>query len=270
MSAQRTLLLVDDEVHILASLKRMLHRDVYTVVTATSGQAGLEVLATTPVDVIISDQRMPGMSGVEFLRQAKALYPHTVRMVLSGYTELTSVTDAINEGAIYKFLTKPWDDGHLRAHIAEAFRKKELEDENRRLHRDLELTHAELLEAHNKLRDVLHDQSRRLTQDEVVMGVSHEILDCLPVAVMGCDEDGLIVLINAEALRLFPLAQPGLFLHEVDMLAELSELVGAVGSASAHRLVGQGRQWMVRYSSLGHHSRSRGGVLTFIPEGPAP
>lgn len=268
MGNTRTLLLVDDEEHILASLKRMLRRDGYTVVTAPSGQEGLTVLATTPVDVIVSDQRMPGMSGVEFLRQAKAAYPHTVRMVLSGYTDLQSVTDAINEGAIYKFLTKPWDDEHLRANIAEAFRHKELEDENLRLHQALGSAHEQLLQAHARLSDLTHDQARRLVQDQVVMGVAHEVLDRLPVAVMGCDEEGMVVLINAEALRVFPEAQPGVCLNEVDGLSALAPWLNGPTTASALALQVQGQTWRVRYCTLGHQSQSRGGVLTFIPIGP--
>ena len=110
----RTLLLVDDEENILAAMRRVLRREGYRILTAGSGQEGLELLAANPVDVIVSDQRMPNMSGVEFLRQARAMYPETVRIVLSGYTELQSITDAINEGAIYKFLTKPWEDELIR------------------------------------------------------------------------------------------------------------------------------------------------------------
>ncbi|MET3131544.1 diguanylate cyclase (GGDEF)-like protein/PAS domain S-box-containing protein [Oxalobacteraceae bacterium GrIS 1.11] len=104
---KRTLLLVDDEQNIVASLKRLLRRDEYQIFTAGSGQEGMDVLAQHQVDVIVSDQRMPGMIGADFLRAAKQLYPDTIRIMLSGYTELQSVTDAVNEGAIYKFLTKP-------------------------------------------------------------------------------------------------------------------------------------------------------------------
>ena len=111
----RTLLLVDDESNILAALRRLLRRDGYHILTAGSAAEGLQRLAEGDVDGIVSDQRMPGLSGVEFLRRAKDLYPETVRIVLSGYTELQSITDAINKGAIYKFLTKPWNDTELQA-----------------------------------------------------------------------------------------------------------------------------------------------------------
>jgi len=132
MTKNRTLLLVDDEASVLSALRRLLRKDGYTILTASGAEQGLELLAIHPVDVIVSDQRMPGMSGIEFLRKVKILHPKTVRLVLSGYTDLQSVTDAVNEGAIYKFLTKPWDDVALRANIKEAFRTKDVADENSR------------------------------------------------------------------------------------------------------------------------------------------
>jgi diguanylate cyclase (GGDEF)-like protein/PAS domain S-box-containing protein len=121
-----TLLIVDDEAAILSALKRLLRREGYRVLTAGSAQEGFEVLATNNVQVILSDQRMPQMNGTEFLSRVCQMYPDTIRIVLSGYTDLDTVTDAINRGAIYKFLTKPWDDELLREHLREAFRHQEL------------------------------------------------------------------------------------------------------------------------------------------------
>ena len=79
------------------------------------------MLAENEVQVVLSDQRMPAMSGTDFLSEVKSLYPDTVRLVLSGYTDLAAVTEAINRGAIYRFLTKPWVDEQLRDHVREAF-----------------------------------------------------------------------------------------------------------------------------------------------------
>ena len=81
------------------------------------------MLATQRIQVIVSDQRMPGTSGVEFLSRVKEMYPDTIRIILSGYTDLATVTDAINRGAIYKFLTKPWNDDEIRQQVQEAFRR---------------------------------------------------------------------------------------------------------------------------------------------------
>ena len=117
-----TLLLVDDEHSIRSALSRMLRPDGYRILSADSGEAGLELLAVNNVQVIISDQRMEGMSGTSFLNTVRQLYPDTVRMILSGYTDLAVVTDAVNRGAVFKFLTKPWDDDILREQVRDAFR----------------------------------------------------------------------------------------------------------------------------------------------------
>jgi CheY-like chemotaxis protein len=122
---QRTLLLVDDEANILSAIRRSLRGEPYRVLTASSAREGLDLLARNEVQVILSDQRMPAMSGTEFLGRVKALHPDTVRIVLSGYTELESVIQAVNTGSIYKFLTKPWDDEQLRGHLRDAFRYHE-------------------------------------------------------------------------------------------------------------------------------------------------
>jgi diguanylate cyclase (GGDEF)-like protein len=127
------LLLVDDEEDIGAALERLLRHDGYTILHASSGKQGLEVLANHKVGVVISDQRMPGMSGVEFLTQVKELYPQTIRIVLSGYADLDSVTAAINQGAIYKFFTKPWNNDVLRVDVMEAFWRQELAQEKDQL-----------------------------------------------------------------------------------------------------------------------------------------
>jgi len=118
---RRTLLLVDDEPNVRNALRRQLRRDGYRILTAESAAEGLELLALHEVQVVLSDQRMPNMNGTEFLNRVKALYPDTVRIVLSGYTDLDSVTEAVNRGAIFKFITKPWDNEALRKQIREAF-----------------------------------------------------------------------------------------------------------------------------------------------------
>jgi EAL domain-containing protein (putative c-di-GMP-specific phosphodiesterase class I)/CheY-like chemotaxis protein len=207
---QRTLLLVDDEENILASLRRLLRRDGYRILTATSAAEGLLQLAAHEVDVIVSDQRMPHMTGVEFLRRAKALYPDTVRIVLSGYTELESITAAINEGAIYKFLTKPWEDQLLRANIDEAFRQKAMADDNRRLARQLHEANEELAGLNERLTEALATEHERTHLVETGLGGAVDMLLNLPAALIGIDEFGLVSFVNQEAEKLWP-GRPPLF-----------------------------------------------------------
>ncbi|WP_407279828.1 EAL domain-containing protein [Aromatoleum evansii] len=122
-SVRDIVLLVDDEASILSALRRTLRREGYDILAANSAEEGFSMLAKHNVKVIVSDQRMPGMSGTEFLARVKTLYPRTVRMVLSGYSEISAVTDAINRGAIYRFLAKPWDDEQLKEEIRAALRE---------------------------------------------------------------------------------------------------------------------------------------------------
>ncbi|MGE5472440.1 MAG: response regulator [Bacteroidota bacterium] len=254
---QRTILLVDDEESILSSLKRLFRRDGYRILTANGGAVGLEILAENAVDVIISDQRMPNMTGVEFLRQVKVLYPDTVRIALSGYTELNSITEAVNEGAIYKFLTKPWDDEQLRANVQEAFQHKALADENRRLA-------IELGKANRQLQELLEENKRQLQIEEAILGVTREILEFLPLPVLGFDDEGMIVSANQEAV--------GLFGQSVQLIGAFADEVLPPGLLAAIRRdrdgvweEDSGRRWATRYRRLGADSAPKGWLIILNP-----
>ena len=201
-ASTRVLLLLDDEENILTSLTRLLRGDGYRILKTTSAQRGFELLASEPVGVILSDQRMPEMSGTEFLRRAKQLYPDTIRMVLSGYTDLKSITDAINEGAVYKFLTKPWEDDLLRGSVAEAFERFEMGQENQRLTQKLQSTNAALSNTKRELENHVEQKTNEALGNLAVLQVSQQLLEELPVGVVGLDEDGMIVIANRAATLL--------------------------------------------------------------------
>ena len=118
---EQTLLVVDDEKNVASALQRLFQLDGYHVLTAESANEGFELLASNHVSIVISDQRMPVMNGTEFLSRVKELYPDIVRIMLTAHADLDSVTDAINNGAVYKFLNKPWDDDVIRNKVKEAF-----------------------------------------------------------------------------------------------------------------------------------------------------
>jgi len=115
-----TVLIVDDEPHILSALQRLLLEDDYRVFTAGSPLEGFEILAKNEVQVLISDQHMPNMRGTEFLKRVKVMYPNTVRLILSGFADLPTVMESINECMPFRSLTKPWDNNYLREQIREA------------------------------------------------------------------------------------------------------------------------------------------------------
>ncbi len=259
----RTLLLVDDEQNIVSALKRLLRRDGYQILTANSGQEGLDVLAAHAVDVIVSDQRMPGMIGADFLRAAKGLYPDTIRIMLSGYTELQSVTDAVNEGAIFKFLTKPWDDEQLRGHIAAAFALREIADDNERLNLELRTANHELALANRKMEELLRQKQQQITRDEISLNLARELLQFVPLAVIGIDDDGMVAFVNAAAEKVF--AQNGAILgNEASIVVPEICPGGEVLSGSLLADVG-GRRYQVVAHAMGAKSQSRGSLVTLSP-----
>ena len=121
-AGQETLLLLDDEPGILSALRRELRGEGYRILVAGTASEAFDLLARNRVQVILSDQRMPEMCGTDFLIRVKEMYPDTVRLILSGYADMETVVQAINEGAIYKFLSKPWEGEFLREQLREAFR----------------------------------------------------------------------------------------------------------------------------------------------------
>jgi len=265
---ERTLLLVDDEENITSALVRLLRRDGYHILRANSGEAGLELLAQNEVGVIISDQRMPGMSGVEFLSKVRELYPDTVRIVLSGYTELNSVTDAINRGAVYKFLTKPWEDELLRANVEEAFQRYEMRMENARLGRALEDANEELRLINHELEQRVEEKTREVMRSIEVLQVSQEVLERLPVAVIGIGDDGIIAVANRDAHQLFSEEGSRPLLGETASDVIPSELLSCISVDKHHKgearviyHLADGRQAHCWCSPMGESSSSKGVVL---------
>jgi diguanylate cyclase (GGDEF)-like protein/PAS domain S-box-containing protein len=258
----RRLLLVDDEPNILNALKRLMRRDGYQILTASSGKEGLDVLAQHDIDVIVSDQRMPGMTGVEFLRTVKNLYPDTVRIVLSGFTELQTVTDAVNEGAIYKFLTKPWDDQQLREHVAKAFQDKEMADENRRLGLEVRAANHELAKANRQLEELLRQKQQQIKRSIVSLDIVREALQHVPQPVIGLDDDDIVAFVNVAAQNLFSDAGPILGSEATQLMPELIHKTKEMGDDEIFCIELKGIWFEVVSRSMGNGSQSRGKIIT--------
>lgn len=263
----RTILLVDDEENIASALVRLLRRDGYTILRANSGKEGLALLERHQVGVIISDQRMPEMTGTEFLSRVKELYPDTVRIVLSGYTELNSVTDAINRGAVYKFLTKPWEDDLLRANVEEAFRHHEMKIENARLALELKQANDDLRRINRELEQRVELKAGEVVRNLNVLRISQEILEHLPVAIIGIGEDGWIAIANLAAHRLFPAESARALVGEAASDVLPPDLLGWALSGT-HREGGGAKPFLLgarevacKCRSMGEFSRSSGVLL---------
>ncbi|MDP3029520.1 MAG: response regulator [Deltaproteobacteria bacterium] len=159
-----TILLVDDEENILSSLQRLLRRENYNVITSASPEKALEILKHEPVSLIISDQRMPEMGGTEFLARARDIQPEAIRIILTGYADINAAMAAINQGQVYRFITKPWNDLDFKANIRQAIDFYQLRRENQRL---LELTvqqNAELKELNENLERKVEERTQEIAQ----------------------------------------------------------------------------------------------------------
>ena len=174
--AGRRVLLVDDESNILASLRRLFRPLGYTIHTAEGGAQGLAILEKEEVDLVISDMRMPGMDGAAFLRQVADRWPNVVRILLTGYADLTSTIDAINKGRIYGYFSKPWEDNDIRLAVQQALEQKRLREERDRL---LELTrrqNAELSDLNANLEQKVVARTEELRQTNMFLELAYEQL----------------------------------------------------------------------------------------------
>jgi response regulator RpfG family c-di-GMP phosphodiesterase len=196
---QHTVLFVHDEENILHSLKRLLRREEYRILTATSGVDGFEILKENDVHLVMTDQRMPGMSGTEFLAKVKENYPEVIRIVLSGYTEVDSITESINKGHIYKFMLKPWNDHTLKLEIKQALEQYDLMQVNKTLHEKLIEKNKELKKINENLEVLVKERTMDFEIQNQALELSRAILEDLPIPVMGISSEMIIVLINRKA-----------------------------------------------------------------------
>ena len=135
------LLLVDDEPNLTSALVRSLDRTQFEIFTADSAQQGLMILAGNDIDVVVSDERMPGMTGSQFLSEVRKKWPNTIRMILSGQADLEAAVRAINEGEVYRFLLKPCHPKELQMTILQGLQHKKLVMQSRKLLQEHQKTH---------------------------------------------------------------------------------------------------------------------------------
>jgi signal transduction histidine kinase len=147
---RHTLLIVDDEPDVLDSLRHQFHRS-YRVITCLSGSQAIEILKADDVELILSDQRMPGMSGDQFLREARQLKPEAIRMLFTGYADMQAVINAVNEGQIYRYILKPWNTVELEGIIRQGIEQFDLLAERRKLITQLQAANQELKGANQEL-----------------------------------------------------------------------------------------------------------------------
>ncbi|MFH1486946.1 MAG: response regulator, partial [Chloroflexota bacterium] len=200
-----TILCVDDEQSILDALRRLFRKEEYELLLAASAEEGLQILEQKSVDLILADHRMPGLSGIDLLRRARVLQPEAVRIVLSGYTDVDALTAAINEGEIYRFISKPWNNEELKITVRRSLEGARLAARNKELSQAIKRQNEELRDLNESLELRVAARTRDLTLRTESLLLSQRVLDSLPIAVAGIDNSGLIVLLNerADSLHLF-------------------------------------------------------------------
>ena len=199
---QHTVLCVDDEKNILTSLKRLLRKEGYRLLTATSGAEGLKLFEKNGVHLVISDQRMPQMSGTELLSVVKERYPDTIRVVLTGYTDVDAITESINKGHVYKFLLKPWNDQSLKLEIRQALDQYDLIQANKLLDQKVLQQNEELKRINENLEALVQERTKELEIQNQALELSRAVLEDLPVPIIGISGEGMIVLINEQVKTL--------------------------------------------------------------------
>jgi len=186
MDEQIRILCVDDEKKILTAIRRAFLDNNFEILNATSGPEGLDILRRiTPIRVVISDFRMPGMNGVDFLKEVCKYWPETVRIIISGFADTAAIISAINEGKIFRFIPKPWNEDHLKAVTSDAVKQYCYHQKNVELTEELRRKDIELQEMNDRLR---HLQNILLT---------------FPVAAIWLDSNGEILHCNQKGSELF-------------------------------------------------------------------
>ncbi len=195
--SEPTLLLVDDEQPVLNALIRLLRKEPFRVLTAASADEALQILDKEEVQVVISDFRMPGKSGIELLREVKQRYPATVRCVMSGYANGHVIMDSINVGEVYRFLPKPWEDDDVIATVRECFR-------HHRHASGVEGPVAQIRAQYEELRAINELLERTVERRAQTLQLSQDVLDKLPIPILAVGHDGTIVLANEAVCGIVP------------------------------------------------------------------
>jgi response regulator RpfG family c-di-GMP phosphodiesterase len=271
VSDQIRILCVDDERNVLRSLERIFLDDDYLILTAGSGEEGLELLSGAPqAQVVISDYRMPGMNGVDFLREVFRRHPETIRIVLSGYADTAAVVAAINEGKIYKFIPKPWNDDELRVTVIKALEHYDSHRRNLQLTEELRLRNEELGELNANLERLVQERTSELMLQNRALIHARNVLDHLPVGVLGVSCDNEVLQLNQEAafmLGVHPDQVLGRELCEA-LPPQICALVRSISglTCGCEPVTVNGAQLQVKGSTLDQEGQA-GIILTLIRSG---
>jgi len=271
MSEQVKILCVDDERNVLRALQRVFMESDYEILTAESGEEGINILKENQdsIQLIISDYRMPGMNGVDFLKEAYRICPDTIRIVLSGYADIASMVEAINEGHIYKFIPKPWNDEELKVTISTALDHYFAQMKNKQLTKELEEKNRQLQHINEHLEHLIEERTADLRMRNRILMAAQNILDSLPVGVIGIDPDGLIVQCNSKAVEILALDEGVIGLHKDEVFDDSIRWIIErlhVASRFSETLSLNGKRVFIRGVHMKYDTGQEGNILVLDSE----
>jgi putative nucleotidyltransferase with HDIG domain len=170
---RHTVLFVDDEPNILKALQRLLRNEPFEVLRASRPSEALEMLDGTSAQVVVSDQRMPEMSGVDLLAAVRERHPDLIRIMLTGYTEMNVAVEAINRGEIFRLITKPWNDEELKGTLRQAFDHFDLKEEIKRLNRVTREQNLMLQDMNRTLEQKVRDRTKEVQQKHQELRIAY-------------------------------------------------------------------------------------------------
>jgi PAS domain S-box-containing protein len=191
-----SVLFVDDESDILNSLNRFLRREVYRKTFVDNATEALNLLETTPVDIIVTDLRMPGMNGLELIKEVKTRYPNTIRMIVSGSQDIDQIIESVNKGEIFRFIPKPVDPDSFKTILNDAIDYYGLKNEREELFEQISLKNRQLTDINTSLEKLTTELMRSEERFRSMNDAAHD-------AVFMLDENGQILYRNIAAERLF-------------------------------------------------------------------
>jgi YesN/AraC family two-component response regulator len=210
MNNKPKILIVDDEENILKSLQRMLRSEPYIIKTAgTPGQA-IEMCRHESFHVIIGDYRMPEINGTEMFGKINEILPDAVKIILSGYSDVSIVIDAINKEYINKYILKPWNDENLKKEIEKGIDQFFLIRKNKELHEKLIVRNTQLKKLNKDLEEIVRQRTGRLEIQNKALSTSQNVLSSIALPVIGIDPDFMTVLANDAAAKYLPVFIPGI------------------------------------------------------------
>lgn len=266
---QHHVLCVDDDSSVLNSLKRLLRKEDYRLLTTTSTSEALSIMNDFDVSLIISDQRLQEESGIEFLASVKDKHPDTVRVVLSGYTNIDTITEAINKGHIYKMILKPWNDQKLKLDIRQSLEQYELLQTNKELHKTIIDQNEELKTINENLERLVRERTKDLEIQYKALELTRAMLDDLPYPVIGVSSEMMIVYKNKKSCSLTDINSICIGSRTSESFSEeLEEKISHVLETSQMAYIADhpfcGKKYNFKICALSNHFEGKGIVMTLV------